>query len=65
MAGSETESYELADIFGLHARAEAGAQFVGRSGFRTDLGLAFLVFRDRDDKQRVIGWPIFHFGWVW
>jgi hypothetical protein len=64
-AGSEMESYELADIFGLHARAEVGAQFVGRSGFRTDLGLAFVVFNDRDGKQRTLAWPIFHFGWVW
>jgi tetratricopeptide (TPR) repeat protein len=64
-AGSGDQMYSTSDIFGLHARAEAGAQFVGRSGFRTDLGLAILVFKDGEGKQRTIGWPIFHFGWVW
>ncbi len=63
--GDGMETYATEDVFGLHARAEIGAQFVGRSGFRTDLGLAFLVFRDKEDKQRSIAWPIFHFGWVW
>jgi uncharacterized caspase-like protein len=64
-AGSGDQMYSTSDIFGLHARAEVGAQFVGRSGFRTDLGLALLVFKDAEGKQRTIGWPIFHFGWVW
>jgi hypothetical protein len=63
MANGET--YDTSDIFGAHARAELGAQFVGRSGFRTDLGIAILVFNDQTGKQRAIGWPIFHFGWVW
>lgn len=64
-AGSGDQMYSTSDIFGLHARAEVGGQYVGRSGFRTDLGLALIVFEDSEGKRRTIGWPIFHFGWVW
>jgi len=59
------ESYGTEEIFGLHGRAEIGAQYIGRSGFKTELGAALLVFNDKDGKQRMTGWPIFHFGWVW
>ena len=65
VAGDGTNTYRTQDVWGLHARAEIGAQFVGRSGFRTDLGLAFLGFRDENKVGRMIAWPIFHFGWVW
>ena len=64
-AGSGDQMYSTSDIFGLHARGELGAQYVGRSGFRTDLGLALLVFEDGEGKRRVIGWPVIHLGWVW
>jgi hypothetical protein len=60
-----TTSYTMDELFGAHVRAEAGAQFVGRSGFTTQLGLAFLVYKDKEAKQQTIAWPIFHFGWVW
>jgi hypothetical protein len=59
------QSYTTDEMFGAHVRAEAGAQFVGRSGFSTELGFALMMFKDRDGKQRTAGWPIFHFGWVW
>ena len=64
-AGDGMTSYRTEDIFGMHVRAEIGAQYVGRSGFRTDLGLAFLGFRDENKAARTIAWPIFHFGWLW
>jgi tetratricopeptide (TPR) repeat protein len=64
-AGDGMTEYSTDDIFGLHARAEAGAQYVSRSGFRTDLGLALVLFNDKNGKTQTIGWPIFHFGWVW
>ncbi|HEY5946911.1 MAG TPA: caspase family protein [Kofleriaceae bacterium] len=60
-----TSSIDLDEVYGLHVRAEAGAQFVGRSGFETQLGLAFLAYTNKDGQQKTIGWPIFHFGWVW
>ena len=59
------QSYSTDEMFGLHVRAEAGAQFVGSSGFTTELGFALMMFNDRSGKQRTSGWPIFHFGWVW
>jgi hypothetical protein len=64
-AGSGEQMYEMHEVFGLHGRAEVGAQFVARSGFTTQLGLALVVFQDDEGASQVIGWPIFHFGWVW
>lgn len=59
------DSYSTDEMFGLHVRAEVGAQFVGQSGFRTDLGFALILFEDALGKRQTSGWPIFHFGWVW
>ncbi|HTL31541.1 MAG TPA: caspase family protein [Kofleriaceae bacterium] len=56
--------YSTEEMFGLHARAEAGAQYVG-SGFTTELGFAIISFKDVTGKTVQQGWPIFHFGWVW
>ena len=53
------------NMFHLHGRAEFGAQFVGESGFTTELGLALLVYRDSMGNRVQSAWPIFHFGWVW
>lgn len=58
-------SYSTEEMFGLHGRAEVGMQFVGTSGFTTELGLAFLTFKADSGKQVQQAWPIFHFGWVW
>jgi hypothetical protein len=60
-----TTTYSSEELFGAHVRAEAGAQFVGRSGFTTQLGLGFIVYKNKDGEQKTITWPIFHFGWVW
>jgi hypothetical protein len=53
------------EMWGLHARIEAGAQYVGRSGFTTQLGLALLNFQA--DQGNVVQqlWPVVHFGWLW
>ncbi|HEX5061487.1 MAG TPA: caspase family protein [Kofleriaceae bacterium] len=59
------ESYTTEELYGLHARAEIGAQYVGRSGFTTELGLALIGFNKADGTRKTTGWPIFHFGWVW
>jgi len=59
------QNYSTAEMFGLHGRAEFGVQFVGRSGFTTEIGFALLTFQRVDGKQVQSGWPIFHFGWVW
>ncbi|HSD88280.1 MAG TPA: caspase family protein [Kofleriaceae bacterium] len=58
-------SYSTSEMFGLHFRAEAGAQFVGSSGFTTELGLAVISFEQTGGKRVQQAWPIFHFGWVW
>ena len=59
------DAYDTEEMFGLHGRAEFGVQFVGRSGFTTEIGFALLTFKRTDGKQVQSGWPIFHFGWVW
>jgi hypothetical protein len=59
------ETYSTAEMFGLHARAEVGMQFVGRSGFSTELGFAVMMFEKADGKRVQSGWPIFHFSWLW
>ncbi|HUS28470.1 MAG TPA: caspase family protein [Kofleriaceae bacterium] len=57
--------YSTEEMWGLHGRAEAGAQYVGRSGFSTELGLALIAFREAGGRTVQQAWPIFHFGWVW
>jgi hypothetical protein len=58
--GDGMTDYQTSDVFGLHGRAELGAQFVGRSGFRTDLGFAIIAFKSRQDGQRhLTGFPDF------
>jgi hypothetical protein len=64
-AGTGDQMYSNADIYGLHARAEVGAQFVGTSGFTTELGFALIFFKNAAGEQHTIGWPVLHFGWVW
>ncbi|HEX3759544.1 MAG TPA: caspase family protein, partial [Kofleriaceae bacterium] len=58
-------SYTGDDLWGLHGRFEVGGQFVGRSGFTTDLGLAIITFRKPDGEVIQQAWPVFHFGWLW
>jgi tetratricopeptide (TPR) repeat protein len=65
MVNVNDNMYSTEEMFGLHARAEAGAQYVSRSGFTTELGLALIAFRDASGKNVQQAWPIFHFGWVW
>lgn len=52
-------------IFDLHARLELGAQFVGKAGFITEVGLGVMAYRHPDDGRIVAGvLPVFHFGWL-
>jgi hypothetical protein len=59
------QSYSSEEMFGLHFRAEAGAQYVSQAGFMTELGFALMSFEDASGKRVTQGWPIFHFAWVW
>lgn len=58
-------SFSGNEVWGLHGRIEVGAQFVGRSGFTTELGFALINFTS--DRGKVVQqlWPVFHFGWLW
>jgi len=58
-------SYSGDDLWGLHGRFEVGGQFVGRSGFTTELGLAVITFAKPDHEVIQQLWPVFHFGWLW
>ena len=62
---NDMQTYSTEEMYGLHARVEGGAQFVGQSGFTTELGLALMFFQSADGKQVQQLWPIFHFGWLW
>jgi hypothetical protein len=57
--------YSADEVWGYHARIEGGAQFVGSSGFTTELGLTMILFNDAQGKRASSLWPVFHFGWVW
>jgi len=57
--------YSGDEMWGAHARVEAGAQFVGRSGFTTELGLSLLNFKSNEGKVVQQMWPVIHFGWLW
>ncbi len=59
------DSYSYEEMWGLHGRVEVGGQFVGTSGFTTELGLAMMLFES--DKGEMVQnlWPVFHFGWLW
>jgi hypothetical protein len=59
------ESFSYDEVYGRHVRAEVGAQFVGRSGFSTELGLAFMMFKTREGERASQVMPILHFGWLW
>jgi len=62
---SDEQSFRGEEIWGLHGRIEVGAQFVGRSGFSTELGLSVISFTtDRGGVAQQL-WPVFHFGWLW
>ena len=57
--------YSSDEIWGYHARIEGGAQFVGSSGFTTELGLTMIFFTDAQGERASSLYPVFHFGWVW
>ncbi|MFN0245292.1 MAG: caspase domain-containing protein [Kofleriaceae bacterium] len=57
--------YSTDEVWGYHARIEGGAQFVGSSGFTTELGLTMILFNDAEGKRASSLWPVFHFGWIW
>lgn len=63
--GMNNTRYGYAEMYGRQFRGEAGAQFVSRAGFTTELGLAMLVFDDREGKRMTAVMPILHFGWLW
>ncbi len=65
MVGVNGDTVGYDEIYGRHLRAEVGAQFVGRSGFSTELGLAFMMFRRNDGERGSQVMPILHFGWLW
>lgn len=65
MATMGESRYSNDEIWGYHARIEGGAQFVGTSGFTTELGLTMILFTDAQGTRRSSLWPVFHFGWVW
>lgn len=65
MAMMGESPYSNDEIWGYHARIEGGAQFVGTSGFTTELGLTMILFNDSQGKRASSLWPVFHFGWVW
>ena len=58
-------TYRGDEMWGAHARIEAGAQFVGQSGFTTELGLALLNFKSDEGKVVQQMWPVIHIGWLW
>lgn len=65
MVTSNTDGYSGDEMWGLHARIEAGVQFVGESGFTTELGLAMLNFKSNEGKIVQQMWPVIHVGWLW
>ncbi|CAN5906946.1 hypothetical protein BH11MYX3_BH11MYX3_48630 [soil metagenome] len=65
MLVSNDGGYSGDEMWGLHARLEAGAQFVGESGFTTELGLAMLNFKSNEGKVVQQMWPVIHLGWLW
>ncbi len=65
MAVMGESRYSNDEVWGYHARIEGGAQFVGSSGFTTELGLTMILFNDAQGKRASSLWPVFHFGWVW
>lgn len=62
---SDMQFYTGDEIWGLHGRVEVGGQFVGRSGFTTELGLGLLIFSKNRGGVVEYPWPVFHFGWLW
>jgi tetratricopeptide (TPR) repeat protein len=65
MVSVNESSYSYSEMYGRHARVEAGAQFVSRAGFTTELGLAMIMFETRDGTRVQQMMPILHFGWLW
>lgn len=65
MVTENMNSYSYEEMWGLHARAEVGAQYVGTSGFTTELGLATMTFQKASGEMAAALWPVFHFGWLW
>lgn len=59
------QTYSGDEMWGAHARIEAGAQFVGQSGFTTELGLSLLNFKSNAGKVVQQMWPVIHIGWLW
>jgi hypothetical protein len=60
-------SYSYEEMYGRTVRVEAGAQFVGRSGFTTELGLTMLMFEtERMGEKKLVQqmMPVLHFGWL-
>jgi len=59
------ETYTSDEMWGAHARIEVGAQFVGQSGFMTELGLSLMNFKSDEGKVVQQLWPVIHIGWLW
>ena len=60
MASSDAD---LNKELGLHGRIEAGAQFVGSSGFTTELGLSVIAYQG-DRGLTATALPMIHLGWL-
>jgi hypothetical protein len=52
------------EAFGWHARFEAGAEYVYRTGFTMELGIATLLYQSNDGKTAAVPLPVIHFGWL-
>jgi len=48
----------------LQARLELGVQFVGTSGFTTELGLAAMIYEDGAKRSTATTWPVLHAGYL-
>jgi hypothetical protein len=68
--GTETvdernQMFTASEMWGLHARFEAGFQLVSTAGFTTELGLSMMMFETDEGKTAQQLWPVIHLGWLW
>jgi hypothetical protein len=62
--GSDPAMSEHIAWLDLQARLELGAQFVGTSGFTTELGLAAMIYEDGAKRSTATTWPVLHVGYL-
>ena len=64
-APTSVNQHSGAELLGAHARLELGAQYVGRTGFTTELGWVAMALLTKDGHVAQDFWPVLHFGWIW